>query len=97
MECLLRTKSMSRLDALDDAQIAIGALAKNFQRLLVSRAVMRRGRLLDAVEFDNDDTLQETRLISFRGIPTREEPATWIAGPASLAYPANASGSDIER
>src|ERR1043166_3519861 len=62
------------LYAFDDAQVAIGTLAEHLQRFLVARAVMRRGRLVDAVELDDDDPLQQPRLIRFDGSAARQKP-----------------------
>src|SRR5437764_1384069 len=63
-----------RLYAFDDTQIAIGALAERFQRFLIAGAVMRRDRLLNAVELNDDDALQESRLVGFRRVPSRKKP-----------------------
>src|ERR1043165_2399374 len=61
------------LYAFDDAQVAIGAVAEHLQRFLVPRAVMRRGGVIDAVELDDDDPLQQPRLIRFDGSAARQK------------------------
>ncbi len=59
--------------AFDDADVALGAAAQRLQRRLVARAVMRRGRLLHAVELDHDDAFGEALFIDLGGVAARQE------------------------
>src|SRR5580704_16934739 len=61
------------LDAFDDPQVAIGALAENLERFLVRRAVMGSRRLLDTIELDDHDTLDHPGLISLGRRPARQK------------------------
>ena len=50
------------LQPLDDADVAHGAVAERFERLLVFRAVMRSDRLFDRGEFAHHGTRIQTGL-----------------------------------
>src|SRR6266581_6013498 len=58
--------------ALDDPHIALDRVAEDLQRLLVSRAVVRRDRLLHAVELDHHGALVDPRLVHLRGVAAHE-------------------------
>src|SRR5580700_10634013 len=65
------------LDALDNPHIALGALAEHLEGFPIAGAVMGRGRLRDAVEFDDHDALDEAGFVGLGRVAAREEaPAT---------------------
>src|SRR5262245_26770681 len=72
----LRKARVMALHALDDPQIALGAVAEKLQRGLVGLAVVSRNGTLHAVEFDNDDTLGNPQFVSLRGCAAREKAPT---------------------
>lgn len=57
------------VDSLDDAQVPIDCLAQYAQRFLVCSAVVRRDRLRDAVELDQNGALVEAVVIHWAGVP----------------------------
>jgi hypothetical protein len=62
-------------NAIDDPQIAIGAIAQDAQRLLIGRAIMRGNGLCDAVELDEDRALVDATLVDLLRQSAREKAA----------------------
>src|SRR5688572_23733507 len=60
-------------DALDDADIALGAVAEQLERLLVRGAVVRRRGLVHAVELDHHHALVQPGLVGLRRRATNDE------------------------
>jgi hypothetical protein len=83
----------------DDANVALGGIAQHLQCGLIGGTIVRGDGFLHAVEFEHDDTLDYSLFVSFDGVARarKRPPAAIIAGPASLAYSARASGLEIER
>src|SRR5215831_19172824 len=60
-------------NSLDDPDVALGGAAELLERGLIARAVVRRGRLRDAVELDDDDALALPALVRLRRRAADEE------------------------
>lgn len=67
---------MRASQAFDDANIALRSMAKRSKRFLIPVALVRGLRLLDAVEFNDHDTLVEASFVCFDGIAAHEKPSS---------------------
>jgi hypothetical protein len=73
-------------DPFDNAQIAFHGIAEHFELRLIARAVMRGGRFIDAVEFDQHHALLDAFFVSLGSGAAGEETSAAGAyrGPGEL-------------
>src|SRR5262245_16122691 len=68
-----RVRTQRSGEALEDAEVALGAVAQRLQRFLVAGAVVRRVGLGEALELDQHRALAHALLVGLGGQAAREE------------------------